>query len=157
MAAAVASGAIATSGDDIVELVAVALVRGGVPVRAVGVVDVPWYRDPDDRIAAEAAVRGVSEARIRQLQANRLDDGFYSTFVVRRLSKPLTRLALRLGWSPNAITLLSFAVGLLAAACAGAAASNPAAAAIPSKRFMTDLLVFDSACNSRTVINARQS
>ena len=95
---------------------AVALVRGGVPVRAVGLVDVPWYRDPDDRIAAEAAVRGVSEARIRQLQANRLDDGFYSTFVVRRLSKPLTRLALRLGWSPNAITLLSFAVGLLAAA-----------------------------------------
>ena len=113
---AVASGAITTSGDDLVELVGVALVRGGVAVRAVDVVDVPWFRHPADRIAAETAVQGVSDTRIRQLQANRLDDGFYSTFVVRRLSKPLTRLALRLGWSPNAITLLSFAVGLLAAA-----------------------------------------
>jgi hypothetical protein len=44
-----------------------------------------------------------------------MDDGFYSTFVVRRLSKPLTRLALRLYMSPNTVTLVSFAGGLGAA------------------------------------------
>ena len=44
-----------------------------------------------------------------------MDDGFYSTFVVRKASKSLTRFALRLGWSPNAITVLSFAIGIGAA------------------------------------------
>ncbi len=107
---------ITTGGDDLVELVAVALTRGGLTVKAVGMVDVPWFRDPQDVESARRAAASVSEARIAQLQANRVDDGFYSTFVVRRLSKPLTRLALRLGWTPNAITLLSFAIGLAAAA-----------------------------------------
>ena len=44
-----------------------------------------------------------------------MDDGFYSTMVVRRASKPLTRMAIRAGWSPNAITVVSLIVGLAAA------------------------------------------
>ena len=115
VAAAVRGGEITTDGSDLVELVAVALVRAGIPVRAVAMVDVPWARAPEDVAAARRAAESVPDARIAQLQANRLDDGFYSTFVVRRLSKPLTRLALRAGWSPNAITLLSFAIGIAAA------------------------------------------
>ena len=117
LAGAIAAGEIASDGSDLVELVAVALVRGGVAVRAVTMVDVPWTRAPQDVEAARRAAASVSDGRIAQLQANRLDDGFYSTFVVRRLSKPLTRMALRLGWTPNAITLLSFAIGIAAAAC----------------------------------------
>ena len=78
-------------------------------------VDVPWSRSPADPDEARRLAASVPEARIAQLQANRVDDGFYSTFVVRRLSKPLTRVALRLGWTPNAITLISFAVGIAAA------------------------------------------
>lgn len=113
---AVRDGAVPTHGEDLVELVAVALTRGGVPVRAVDMVDVPWFRSPDDLAAARAVTASVDDARIAQLQSNRVDDGFYSTFVVRKASKPLTRLALRLGWSPNAITLLSFAIGIAAAA-----------------------------------------
>ena len=113
---AIDDGAIHTDGSDLVELVAVALVRGGVSVRAVDLVDVPWFRSPDDVDAARAATAVVDDARIAQLQANRVDDGFYSTFVVRKASKPLTRLALRIGWSPNTITLLSFAIGIAAAA-----------------------------------------
>ena len=76
----------------------------------------PWFRAPADPGAARADAERVPADRIAQLQANRVDDGFYSTFVVRRASKPLTRLALRLGWTPNAVTLLSFAIGLAAAA-----------------------------------------
>lgn len=100
---------------DATQLLAVAIVRSGVPCRAVEMVDVPWFRNPADLQAARAQANSVSEQRIAQLQANRLDDGFYSTFVVRRLSKPLTRLALRLGIAPNSVTLVSFAIGLLAA------------------------------------------
>lgn len=113
LAAAVESGAIDATCDESA-LTAVAIVRAGVSAQAVEMVDVPWYRgdvDPEHRAAALA----VPADRIARLQANRLDDGLYSTFVVRRLSKPLTRLALRLGWTPNAITLISFAVGIAAA------------------------------------------
>ncbi len=95
---------------------AVAVTRGGVPLRAIDMVDVPWFRSPEDESAARARATAIPDARIAQLQANRVDDGFYSTFVVRKASKPLTRVALRLGWSPNAITLLSFAIGIAAAA-----------------------------------------
>ena len=115
LADAIAAGQV-TSARDLVELVAVALTRGGVSVKAVGMVDVPWFREAEDVPAARTAAASVSDARIAQLQANRVDDGFYSTFVVRRLSKPLTRLALRTGVSPNTVTLLSFAIGLAAAA-----------------------------------------
>ena len=104
-----------TDGTDLVELVAVAITRGGVGLRAIDMVDVPWSRSPADPDEARRLAASVPEARIAQLQANRVDDGFYSTFVVRRLSKPLTRVALRLGWTPNAITLISFAVGIAAA------------------------------------------
>lgn len=117
LAATVSAGEVTSDGSDLVELVAVALVRSGVQVRAVAMVDVPWARAPQDVEAARSAAASVSDSRIAQLQANRLDDGFYSTFVVRRLSKPLTRVALRLGWTPNAITLLSFAIGIAAAVC----------------------------------------
>ena len=115
LALAVDSGEIATDGTDLIELVAVAITRGGVGLRAIGMVDVPWSRSPADPDEARRLAASVPEARIAQLQANRVDDGFYSTFVVRRLSKPLTRVALRLGWTPNAITLISFAVGIAAA------------------------------------------
>ena len=96
-------------------LAVVALVRAGISMRAIEMVDVPWWRSPEDVVAAKAAVAAVSPDRVAGLQANRVDDGFYSTFVVRKLSKPLTSLALRLGLAPNSITLISFAVGLGAA------------------------------------------
>jgi hypothetical protein len=112
MAAAVEAGEV--HGDSF-DLCAVAIVRAGVSVRAIEMVDVPWWRAPENPHDARLAVAAVSEQRIAGLQANRVDDGFYSTFVVRRLSKPLTTLALRLGLSPNAITLVSFAVGIMAA------------------------------------------
>ena len=112
---ALESGALDGNEHDVTQLIAVAIVRSGTPCRAIELVDVPWFRNPVDPVSAAQAVSAVSDARIAQLQSNRMDDGFYSTFVVRRLSKPLTRLALRLNMSPNAVTLVSFAVGMGAA------------------------------------------
>lgn len=100
---------------ELLELCVVALVRAGIGVQAIDLVDVPWFRNPVDPDAARRAIGAISDRRIAQLQANRVDDGFYSTFLVRRLSKPVTRAALRLGLSPNTITVISFAIGLLAA------------------------------------------
>ena len=97
------------------ELVLVALVRNGVSVRAVGLVDVPWFRGAHIEPHAQQVVDAVPVDRIRRLQANRIDDGFYSTFVVRKASKPLTRVALSLGLSPNTITVISFVVGIASA------------------------------------------
>ncbi len=112
---ALVAGDLSLTPTEMLEAVLVALVRGQVPVRSVEIVDVPWFRAPDDEAAATSAVDAQSEQRILGLLANRVDDGFYSTFVVRRASKPLTRLALRLGLSPNTITVISFLVGLAAA------------------------------------------
>jgi phosphatidylglycerophosphate synthase len=105
-----------TDDADPFALLALAVVRSGVPTRAITMVDVPWCRGEVGRVAVESHLAKLSDERIQRLQANRLDDGFTSTFVVRKLAKPLTRLALRLGLSPNAITLVSFVIGLGAAA-----------------------------------------
>ncbi len=110
-----ADGSLTVDDDELLELCVVALVRAGIGVQAIELVDVPWFRSPADREAVQRAVAAVSDQRIAQLQANRVDDGFYSTFFVRRLSKPLTRLSLRLGLTPNTITVISFLIGLLAA------------------------------------------
>lgn len=115
LASAVESGSVGAPDEDVIRLCAVAIVRSGISCKAIDLVDVPWFLAPEDRAAAEIAISSVPADRIARLQANRVDDGFYSTFVVRKLSKPLTALALRLGMSPNSITLISFAVGLLAA------------------------------------------
>lgn len=108
-------GQMSVGDDELVELCVVALVRAGIGVQAIEMVDVPWFRGPGDPEEARRAIARVSDRRIAQLQANRIDDGFFSTFLVRRASKPITRLAIRLGLSPNAITVVSFVIGLLAA------------------------------------------
>ena len=102
---------------DPVDLALVALVRAQVPVAAVGSVG-PALRggSPEARSAVLAELAGLDEARVLLERANRPDDGFYSTFVLRRASKPVTALALRLGLRPNQVSLISLVVGLAAAA-----------------------------------------
>ena len=112
---ACASGEVTVGQDQAFDVLLVALVRHGVTVRAIDIVDVPWARGSgSDDVAG--AIEFESDDRIRGLLANRVDDGFYSTMVVRRASKPLTRMAIRAGWTPNAITIVSLIVGLAAAA-----------------------------------------
>lgn len=105
-------------GGHCLDLALVALVRAQVPVAAVAAVG-PAIRggDPGQREAIGTQLAGLDEARILLERANRPDDGFYSTFVLRRASKPVTALALRLGLTPNQVSLLSLAIGLTAAAC----------------------------------------
>ena len=103
---------------DPIDLSLVALVRGQVPVAAVDAVG-PTLRGgtAQQRHAVEDELASLDEARVLLERANRPDDGFYSTFVLRRASKPVTALALRLGLSPNQVSLISLVVGFGAAAC----------------------------------------
>ena len=107
---------------DPVDLATVALVRSGIPTAAVAIPDVPWGRgtlfaatDHGDGERLRQRVAEVDPRRLAGLLANRPDDGLYSTLVLRRLSKPLTATLIRLRVAPNAITLASLAIGLLAA------------------------------------------
>ena len=52
---------------------------------------------------------------LRLKLANRANDGFFSVFVLRRFSKVLTWAAVKIGATPNQVTIASFAIGLLAA------------------------------------------
>jgi phosphatidylglycerophosphate synthase len=61
-----------------------------------------------DRVAVVDRTRLIGSARVR--------DGFYSTFVVRRLSRRVTAVALRLGLRPNEVTVVSLLIALVAAA-----------------------------------------
>ena len=61
-------------------------------------------------------VNDSDEHQLRLAASARPRDGFYSTFVLRRISRQLTALALRLRLRPNPITAASLAIGLAAAA-----------------------------------------
>jgi phosphatidylglycerophosphate synthase len=61
-------------------------------------------------------VTSYDEDRARLEAAVKANDGFFTTFFVSPYSKYVVRFAARHGWTPNAVTLVSFAIGLAAAA-----------------------------------------
>lgn len=101
-------------------LALLALVRAGLPVHAQ---DLGPGGDP----AASRRHVGWSRGAVTQpgppgspwqqrlAASSRGGDGFYSSFVVRPLSRKCTALGLRFNWSPNALTVVSLLVGLLSA------------------------------------------
>jgi phosphatidylglycerophosphate synthase len=92
-------------------LAVLALVRSGIPVQAVPLGPFAFSRDG---AGAQGAAGDPWQQRLRG--ASRGGDGFVSTYVVRPLSRKVTGIGLRLGWSPNAVTVVSLALGVLAAA-----------------------------------------
>jgi hypothetical protein len=53
------------------------------------------------------------EQDVRTKRALRADDGFYSTFVLRKLSRKVSMFAVKRGWTPNQITLASLILALI--------------------------------------------
>jgi phosphatidylglycerophosphate synthase len=91
-------------------LAVLALVRSGIPVQAVPFGPFSFTRGD---VRAEGAAGGPWRQRLRG--ASRGGDGFVSTYAVRPISRKVTAVGLRLGWSPNAVTAASLALGVLAA------------------------------------------
>jgi hypothetical protein len=112
------NGAISSKADGHpLDLLLVALVRASVFVESVQIKDAPFARSSDEKVRAKTKqeIDRLKLSTLRLKMANRASDGFFSVLVLRRLSKPLTWLAVRVGATPNQVTLASFAIGLLAA------------------------------------------
>jgi phosphatidylglycerophosphate synthase len=99
------------------DLVLVALVRANIKVDAVQLLGAPFARSSDESLRQEVSkqLEKQSMPRLRLKLANRANDGFFSVFVLRRFSKVLTWVAVKIGATPNQVTLASFAIGLYAA------------------------------------------
>jgi hypothetical protein len=99
------------------DLLLVALVRATIRVDAVELVAAPFSRSDDATVRAETT-KALSKIKIPMLRlklANRANDGFFSVFFLRRVSKLLTWAAVKVGATPNQVTIASFAIGLYAA------------------------------------------
>ena len=111
-------GAIAsTAKGHPLDLALVALVRANLTVDAVELVDAPFSRSQDAAVKAQTseAIAKIKIPMLRLKLANRANDGFFSVFVLRKVSKLLTWAAVKIGATPNQVTMASFAIGLYAA------------------------------------------
>ena len=79
-------------------------------------------------LPAATPARVVERALLRGLENPR--DGYLDGFLHRRFSRPLTRLLLRTPLSPNAVTLLGIALGVIGGLALGAASPGGVAAAL---------------------------
>ena len=103
---------------DVVALLAVALVRAGVRVGHVGARGAHWARPGGEEEAREAreALARVDEERVRMDATVKASDGFFTTFFVSPWTRHVARWAAHRGLTPNQVTAISMAIGVLAAA-----------------------------------------
>jgi hypothetical protein len=99
------------------DLILVALVRAGIYVASAQLTFAPFARSKDGNLRSKtrSEIDSLNEGRLRLRMANRANDGFFSVFVLRKFSKLFTWAAVRIRVTPNQITLISFAIGLLSA------------------------------------------
>ena len=102
-----------------IDLVLVALTRARVQVDAAELWAAPYARSSDElvREKIKSELANLNMGKLRLKMANRANDGFYSVFFLRKFSKLLTWLAVRVNATPNQVTLISFAIGLYSAFC----------------------------------------
>ena len=99
------------------DLALVALVRATIRVDAVELLEAPYVRssDSDKKDKTSKQIQKLSIPRLRLKMANRANDGFFSVYVLRRFSKLFTWVAIKIGATPNQVTIASFGIGLYAA------------------------------------------
>jgi hypothetical protein len=103
--------------DDVTALLLVGLIRSGVHVKASHLRSLFWARPLSPAALDRAAATILEHDEDRELlnSAVKGSDGFFTTFFVSTYSKYIARWAARRGLTPNQVTLISAAVGLLAA------------------------------------------
>ena len=99
------------------DLVLVALTRAMIKVDAADVWAAPYIRSANksERDQTQESIAKLNMGRVRLRMANRANDGFFSVFFLRKFSKILTWVAVKVGATPNQVTLISFAIGLYSA------------------------------------------
>jgi hypothetical protein len=105
--------------DDVTALLLVGVIRSGVHVGASRLRSLFWARPGSPAALERAAAEIVEHDEDRELlnSAVKGSDGFFTTFFVSPYSKYIARWAARRGMTPNQVTLISIAVGVVAAAC----------------------------------------
>ena len=100
-----------------IDLVLVALTRAMIKVDAAEVWAAPYCRSSNATVREETkrSISQLNMGRVRLRMANRANDGFFSVFFLRKFSKILTWVAVKVGATPNQVTLISFAIGLYSA------------------------------------------
>lgn len=101
---------------DPVQTALLALVRSGVALTAVPIDGYLGARGADATPDLLARVEELNEADIAWRRASRPGDGVWSTFVLRPISRRLSRWAVGVGLTPNALTLISLVIAF--GACA---------------------------------------
>jgi Family of unknown function (DUF5941)/CDP-alcohol phosphatidyltransferase len=106
-----------TRREDATSLVLVGLVRSQVHVGVRNLGDLFWARPLSQSAAEQAAadITSYDEERARLDAAVKSNDGFFTSFLVSPYSKYIARWAARRGWTPNQVTAVSLAIGVLAA------------------------------------------
>jgi hypothetical protein len=114
---ALGEAAAAKAAGHAIDLALVAIVRATIRVDAVELLEAPFVRSSEPELREKTAkqIQKLSIPRLRLKMANRANDGFFSVYVLRRFSKVLTWIAVKIGATPNQVTIASFAIGLYAA------------------------------------------
>jgi phosphatidylglycerophosphate synthase len=103
--------------QDALPLILVGLIRSQVSLTNSYLRELFWAR-PLSQESADTAVeqmRSYDEDRVLLNSAVKGSDGFFTTFFVSPYSKYIARWAARRGWSPNGVTTLSMALGVVTA------------------------------------------
>lgn len=103
--------------EDVASLLACGLVRGGAHVGASHLRRLFWARPLSPEALDESAERitQYDEDAVLLESAVKSNDGFFTTFFVSPYSKHIARWCARRGLTPNQVTTVSLAVGVLAA------------------------------------------
>jgi Family of unknown function (DUF5941)/CDP-alcohol phosphatidyltransferase len=109
---------LAAAEQDVTALLLHGLLIAAVPIRNGFLGRLFWARplSPDDVEQAAERIGEFDEEEALLKSAVKGNDGFFTTFFVSPYSKYIARWAARRGWTPNAVTILSMAIGVLAAA-----------------------------------------
>jgi hypothetical protein len=99
----------------VMDLILLLSVRNAIAITPVGIGKAPWRNPMRGKPEAIPTLTVRATNRLKLTLANRSNDGFFSVLVLRRLSKPMTALSVRLGISPNLITFVSLLIGFYSA------------------------------------------
>ena len=140
--------------EDVVSLLLVGLVRADVHVANSFLRALFWSRPLSRAKARETAelIKEYDEDRVLLDSAVKGNDGFFTTFFVSPYSRYIARWAARRGFTPNQVTTVSMAIGVLAAV-AFATGSRPglvAGAILLQVAFTTDCVDGQLARYTRT-------
>ncbi len=99
---------------NVVDLITVALVRAACPVISIATTGICERAESVTELTDfQTQVSEQDEQEVRTKRALRADDGFYSTFVLRKLSRKVSMFSVKRGWTPNQITLSSLILALI--------------------------------------------